>query len=978
MAHRRDAIAGYGTTGALLRSINWAKTSLGPMSRWSSCAVAAAEMILASGFPLSAALGPDPTNALFLYNDAFIPFLGHKHPRAMARRMRDVWPEVWDFFEWALRQVWHAGQPVTGTNLLFCVERGDVPEELYASISFSPIWSDSGSVCGALICAIETTVSVIGERRERALRVIAHSLSEARTEEELHRGVSAVLPPAVKDIPFALLYVVGEGGHHASLRAMTGLAEGAQAIPREVDLRADADTSWALGRAVRERELRLVAPGDLQLSPAAALAGMPRAAAVVPVMRSPHEAPAAVLVVGLNPLQAFDHAYAAFLRRVAKEIGSALAGVRSLEDARRRAEALAELDRARTRFLANITHEFRTLVTLLIGPVEDLLDEGDQLLPAQRTQLQCVRRSAYRVLRYVTGLLDFARVDTGRAAVSFEPTDLACLTREIARAFEPAMTRAGLAFRIDCPPASNAVMIARDMWEQIVVNLLSNALKFTLSGEVALGLRITAVSSQLTVRDTGTGIAAEALPHLFERFYRVPQASARSHEGVGIGLALVKELVELHAGSIRVESTPGEGTTFTVEIPCGAVEPSARVREAPSPEAVAQSVAPFVEDALGWLEEGEAGDAEPPRAEDARDGAPSARVLVAEDSAEMRAYLIRLLRPAYEVEAALSGEGALAAARARPPDIVLSDVMMAQMDGLALVRALRADPATREIPIILISASGGEGATIDALGAGADDYLVKPFSARELRARVRTHLELSRARREGVESRIKDVFLGLASHELRTPLTCFKLNVQLCHRALVEAGSPLARRIEGLNRSIDRMTRFVNDMLNVSAVSSGTFAIRTARCDLASICRAAAAEQGQVIRREIALDLPDAPVSVIADEDRLNQVVSNLLSNAIKYSPEGRPVGLSLHAVEQEAIVRVRDAGPGIPAEALPHLFDRFYRVQSIDVQSGSYVGLGLGLFLAKAIVDKHNGRIWVETAVGEGSTFAFAIPLSA
>jgi signal transduction histidine kinase len=974
-----DLIARFGATGALVRSIDWAKTPLGSIDRWPPCARVAVEMMVASGFPLSVAIGADPSGALLLYNDAFVPFLGQKHPAAMGRRAREVLPEIWDFLEWALRQVWQTGRSVTGKDLVLLVERGEQPDEIYASISFSPICLDDGAVCGALICSIETTAGVVGERRERALRVIAQGLSEARTEDELNRRISAVLQLAVKDVCFALFYVVDAEQRRASLRTVAGLEASASEIPREVDLSGDAGGFWGLGQVVRERRHRVITPAGVRLSATAALTGASRTAVVVPVTCSSQDSPAGVLVVGLSPVQPFDDPYAAFVQRIGKEIGTALAGVRSLEDARRRAEALAELDRRKTRFIADITHEFRTLLTLLIGPIEDLLDEGGPLLPAQRVQLRCARRSAYRVLRYVTTLLDFARVDAGRATVLFEPTDLAGLTRELARAFAPAAARAGLRFQIDCPDTPEPVLVVPHMWEQIVLNLFSNALKYTFTGEIAISLRVAADRAQLVVRDTGTGIPAEALPHLFERFYRVPYAHARTHEGVGIGLALVKELVDLHAGSIAVRSTPGEGTTFTVEIPRGIAEPTARLRAAPSPEALARSVAPFVEDALGWLAEEPCAEVRPEaaRADEAPEGASKSRILIAEDSGEMRAYLRRLLEPAYDVEAAENGVAALAIARARPPDLVLSDVMMPEMDGLDLVRALRADPATSEIPIVLVSARGGEDATTGGLAAGADDYLVKPFSARELRARVRTHLELARARREGAESRLKDVFLGIASHELRTPLTSLKLNVQLCHRELANMSSPLAARLAGLHRSIDRMTRLVNDMLSVSAITAGALSMQPARCDLGQICRDAADEQAQVSGRALTLDLPDAPVYVVADEERLGQVVTNLLSNAIKYSGEGRPVVLSLRVEDQGAVVRVRDAGPGIPEDALQRVFDRFYRVQAIGVQTGSYVGLGLGLFLSKAIVEQHGGRIWVESAVGKGSTFAFTVPLT-
>ena len=955
----------------LVTSTDWGATSLGPMEAWSSRVLAVVETAMSSGFPLCVLLGPSPQGARLVYNDAFAPLLGRKHPWALGQRARDVWPETWDFFEWALRQVWQAGQPVTGKDIVLLVDRGNGLEEMYASISFSPIRDEEGVVCGALVCGMETTSAVLDARRERALRLLGDALRDAGTVEELFAAVSQTLRSASKDIVFALLYELDPQGNRASLRAFTGLAAEAPKALSEVDVAPGA--AWEMEHVVRTREVRLVPTAGLGLSVMTALAGPPRRAAVVPVMGcSRHESPAAVLVVGL-PTRGHDDALRCFVLRVAHEISASLDHLRSLDEAQRRAEAMAELDRAKTRFLTNVSHELRTPLTLIIGPVEDML-EGDALSAEARVSLAHVRRNSYRLLRHVNALLDFARVDARSVTVFFEPTDLAALTREIACAFEPAIARAGLRFSVDCPALPAPVLVIPEAWEQIVLNLLSNALKFTFCGEIALTLRAEGARASLTVQDTGVGISEDAVPRLFERFYRAAGSPARTQEGMGIGLALVKELAEAHGGGVRARSVKGEGSAFIVEIPSGRDHlPRERVR-APRPvsEPSTRDLAPFVEDALGLTVEPLRG----PR--DAPSQGLSGRILVAEDSDDLRAYLVRLLGASYEVIAAPTGAAALAAARASAPDLVLADVLMPELDGLELLRALRADPATSHIPVVLLSARAGEDATVDALGSGADDYLVKPFSARELRARVRTHLELSRARREACESRLKDMFLGIASHELRTPLTCLKLNVQLVHRQVEHIDERLAARLEGLNRSIDRMTRLVNEMLSVAAISAGKLALRETRCDLAEICRAAAAEQAQATRRLLTLRVPEEPVPIFADEDRIAEVVANLLANALKYSEADAPVVLALERSESEAIVTVRDNGPGIPADAIPHLFDRFYRVPGVGVRAGSYVGLGLGLFLSKAVIEQHEGRIWVDSEVGRGSAFSFSMKVAA
>ena len=572
----RDVLARCGTTGALVQSMEWAATPLGPREGWPACVTTAVEMVLASGFPLSVVLGRRPSTALVLYNDPFIAFLGQKHPGAMGRQAREVWPEIWDFFQWALGQVWSTGRPVTGKDLQLRVERGEQPEEIHATISFSAIHDEAGAVRGALVCAIETTAAVLSTRRERALRVLAEGLSEARTEEELRAALVTTLSGASRDVPFALLYLLDAEGQTARLSAAVGLEAGAPGCLREIDLVANEGGCAALREVVRTRRRIVVASAVLPLSPMVALAGAPRAAALLPVTGRAETCPFGVLVVGLSATLAFDDAYDGFVRLVAAEIARALTGVRSREEAQRRLEVQAKLDR------------------------------------------------------------------------------------------------------------------------------------------------------------------------------------------------------------------------------------------------------------------------------------------------------------------------------------------------------------------------------------------------------------------EAADSRLKDVFLGLASHELRTPLSCFKLNVDLLLHEIEARDAHLAAKFARLHRSIDWMARLVDDLLSFSSLSSGKLELRPTRCDLCEICRRADAEQEAVTRRRAALALPEAPVELLADEDRLGQVVSNLLSNAFKYSAADRPVTLTLEVSAPEATVTVRDQGAGIPPEALGHIFEQFYRTPGVGVRSGSYVGLGLGLFLAKAIVEQHGGHVHVESVVGEGSSFSFTVPLAA
>ena len=413
----------------------------------------------------------------------------------------------------------------------------------------------------------------------------------------------------------------------------------------------------------------------------------------------------------------------------------------------RQREELAKLDVLKTQFFANISHEFRTPLTLLLGPLEDALANAHGILPrGAAANLLTSHRNALRLLKLVNTMLDFSRIEAGRVQASFRPTDLAALTGELASNFRSLCEKAGLRLMVDCAPfqTSEPVYVDRDMWEKIVLNLLSNAFKFTLEGKIEVRLEAVEGRARLTVRDTGVGIPADELPRMFERFHRIEHSRGRTHEGTGIGLALVQELVKLHGGSIHVASTLGKGSTFTVTIPLGKAHLDANRIGSPSPlESTAVGPAAFVEEALRWLPEEEAA-----VSGEESTGVEKPRILWADDNADMRAYVSGLLSGRFEVQAVSDGEAALAAAKAHPPDLVLADVMMPKLDGFGLLRALRADADLREIPIILVSARAGEESRIEGMEAGADDYLIKPFSARELVARVETHVRISRMRQE--------------------------------------------------------------------------------------------------------------------------------------------------------------------------------------------------------------------------------------
>ncbi|WP_448623432.1 SpoIIE family protein phosphatase [Geodermatophilus sp. URMC 64] len=747
-----------GELGRAMAERDWSQTAVGAPETWPTALRNLVRIVLTSRFSMWAAWGPELTA---FYNDAYWrDTLQAKHPWALGRPASEMWAEIWEDIGPRIRSVLDTGVATWDEDLLLFLERSGYPEETYHTFSYSPVDSDDGRTVGMLCVVTETTGRVLGERRMATLRDLAAAVASARTEDDVLGAVADQLGRNPADLPFSLTYLIDDDGT-ARLGAAAGIDPGSPAAPREIGVD-DPAPAWPLAR-IRAGEQVVVENLAARFPglPTGAWHRPPQRAVAVPLTSSAqeHGPVTGFLVVGLNPHRSFDDAYRGFVDLLAGQIASGLVTAGSYEAERRRAEALAELDRAKTDFFSNVSHEFRTPLTLIMGPLAELrhspaLDEDARA----REEIEVIERNALRLGKLVNTLLDFSRLQAGRIQARFEPVDLAATTAELASVFRSAVERAGLRFDVDCPPLDTPVFVDRDMWEKVVLNLLSNAVKFTFEGAITVALRRDGDSAVLTVRDTGTGVPAEELPRLFERFHRVERARARSGEGSGIGLAMVRELVGLHGGTIAVDSEEGAGTTFTVTLPLGSAHlPPEQVAPEASAVGVSAAAAPFVAEALRWLPgSGEPGaPAGPPVPGADPTAGPLAlapgRVLVADDNADMREYLYRLLSPRYRVEVVPDGQAALEAALAAPPDLVVSDVMMPRLDGMGLVAGLRADDRTARVPVLLLSARAGQEAAVEGLAAGADDYLVKPFSARELMARVGAHVELGRVRREAEE-----------------------------------------------------------------------------------------------------------------------------------------------------------------------------------------------------------------------------------
>jgi PAS domain S-box-containing protein len=751
-----SVFAGSGEMAARMRAFDWSTTALGPVEQWPQALRTSVRIVLGSGYPMGILWG---TEFVLLYNDAYPPVVGTKHPWALGRFCSEVFAEAWGFVGPLFEKVMHEGQNTTLTDQLIPVNRNNYLEECYFAFSVSPIPDDAGDVGGVLITALETTERVLEDRRRELLRDLASRTAGARNEEEVWRVSEETLGQDRLSLPFAFLYEYRPSEHQAHLAGAS--VETDEALhPAVIDCLNE--NLWRFDPALMRDGVVVELGVRVSAVSVPNWPAPPKEASVVPIRLGEHSEALGFLVVGTHPGRAFDDAYRQFVLRIAEQITIGLASARAYENERQRAEALAELDRAKTTFFSNVSHEFRTPLTLMLGPLEEMLREpSERAGPVRHEQLVTVQRNALRLLKLVNTLLDFSRIEAGRVQASYQPTDLANFTSEIASTFDSAMQNAGLRFSVECQPISGPVYVDRGMWEKIVLNLLSNALKFTFEGEVALTLKAVSGIVELQVRDTGVGIPEEHRERVFERFHRIEGIQARTYEGTGIGLALVQELVKLHGGSVRVETVLGQGSTFTVTIPSGKEHlPAERIQAEQTFASTKIQAEAYVEEARQWS--GNESDvavngsmrgklAPPTPFPEPEPAAELERIVVADDNADMRQYLTRLLRERYEVHALSDGRQALDTARQLRPALVLADVMMPHLDGFRLLRAIREDSALAGTPVILLSARAGEESRVEGLEADADDYLIKPFAARELLARVAAHVKMANLRRETAE-----------------------------------------------------------------------------------------------------------------------------------------------------------------------------------------------------------------------------------
>jgi signal transduction histidine kinase len=673
------------------------------------------------------------------YNDGYRPILGStKHPAAMGRSTKFTFAEIWNIIGPMFEGVME-GKAVGFTDFMLPMDRHGFTEECYFIFSYSPIKQEDGSTGGVLVTVTETSDRVLGERRLKTLRELGDRTYQCKNLADTSTCILQVLDNNRLDIPFSLLYSLDANENKYVLEGGTGIDFDKSAISVENVIELAPETS--LDAVAVSTIFQTISFKEGLPWPEA-----PHQCCICLLSRPDQSKGFGLLILGISPRLRYETQYQNFFKLLNDQVVTALTNVHAFEEERKRVEALAEIDRAKTAFFSNISHEFRTPLTLMLGPLEELLHSQANLKSKEIENVEAAHRNAIRLLRLVNTLLDFSKIESGRTDATFRLADLRIFTKDITSNFRSLIEKARLDFKLQLGTLSDNVYVDYGMWEKIVFNLLSNAFKYTLHGSISIGLEQQGQHVVLTVSDTGVGIPEKEIPRMFERFHRIANAAGRSYEGTGIGLSLVAELVKIHHGTITVSSKFGMGTTFTVTIPVGYGHlPTERIIHESGDTYASAIRDSFLREAELHAET--SGMHKRFLGNDASENSDHATtILVVDDNADMIKYLVRLLENNYRIATASNGRQALEKVSENKPDLIISDIMMPVMDGVQLLKEVKANPGTANIPVMLLSARAGEESRIEGFDVGADDYLTKPFSAKELLSRVKAQINISRTR----------------------------------------------------------------------------------------------------------------------------------------------------------------------------------------------------------------------------------------
>ncbi|HEY6879938.1 MAG TPA: ATP-binding protein [Polyangiales bacterium] len=881
-----------------------------------------------------------------IYNDGFGELCGCAADETLPLPIRVAWQDAWSGQLEAL-----IARALVSERVASCPLR--VTSRRQLNIAFSALHDDLGRPIGIFGSAfhgpfVEHELILLHELFRQGLRI--------RRVDEAVAACSAALPGVITPDGFAGLYLIDQELGVAVRCGQAGGVGGEQSnLPRQLPVPSEPMQveRWvsALAASIsKETQLDLDATyGGLILE---------------------HGELRGVLVAG-DGATAPLHSKRELLRAMAVHAGELIAYV-NLRARSQGDHPLAEPHVSADDFAINLSRQLRGPLGLLLKEIDDLLTAG-KVSPDALAQLRVARRRARRLARLVDMLRELFLFDGQNARPRLRPINIAAATRRLCELFRPAFEQAQIEFSVECAPLPDPAWVDRELWEKIICNLLANALKFTLKGEVRVVLGGTLTELVLTVSDTGCGIHEADIPLVFDRFFAGRPRLARSEEGAGVGLSWVRELVRLHDGTIRVASALGRGSSFTVRIPYRREEAAHSATDEPL-EPLGSDEAP---DTLEAMQEWSL-------AANEADSLADTRILIAEGDVQTQTYLRALLGARWLVDVVRDADSAVAKAIERKPALVLADIETADIDGVELARRLHEEPQTAEIPVILVCGRQSERQSIEGLGAGALDYVVKPLSSRELVARVEARLSQARAQRaeraarEAAEreSLMKDQVIALVAHELRTPLSAILGWLQVLREEGQATPSRRTKALEVIERNANTQARLLRDLFDVSRMVTGKFELElqltpTVNELIESAIEALipAAKKSDV---RLETELADDVGPVLIDPQRMHQLIWNLVSNALKFTPPGGSVRIVCSRSAERAILQVIDTGKGISREFLPHVFERF----SQEGAERAGRGLGLGLAISRCIVELHGGTISVQSE-GEqrGTTFTVSLP---
>jgi signal transduction histidine kinase len=672
-------------------------------------------------------------------------------------------------------------------------------------------------------------------------------------------------------------------------------------------------------------------------------------------------------------------------------------------------QKLRELDEAKSRFFANVSHELRTPLTLLLAPIESLRTKGDGIDPAQRDDLLTTMHSnAMRLLKLINDLLDLVRLESGTIQIRRAPVSLQEFVLGLGNSAVGVAKDKRIHLSIDCQSDLGRVQADAEKLERICLNLLFNALKFTpAGGTVHFNAHREGDWLHLIVKDSGVGISPEDLPNIFSRFWQADTSSQRKYQGMGIGLSLVKEIAEAHGGSVSVQSERGKGTTMTVIIPYEVARDEPPISEEDSHNLQPEVQKEWISDLYRRAEMFPAMTSLQATLRPVEVGLGSGRrskkpkLLIADDEPDMLRFLRSQLTETFDIIEAVDGHQAVEKAAQFLPDVILSDMMMPEKDGLQVCRELRGRTSTRTIPIVLLTARADEKTKLDCLTAGASDFLGKPFSLTELAVRLKNltdshlyqrELQVQKQRLEAALEQIKETeallvrneklaSLGRLSagliHEINNPLNYAKQALYVLRDTANKLNETDRHDFEDtlgdIENGVDRVARIISDLRGFSRtthqVASNFNVTQAVETTLRFFSHAI--KDGV----EVTTDLPPY-LEGMGDQNQFIQVLINLIQNALdamagKEYPPDQSRTLDIRATEAHGTIalRIRDNGPGIPADILNNVFDPFFTTKDVGA------GMGLGLSICHQILSEHGGRILLDSTPGQYCEFTLEFP---